>query len=136
MLYTEINSKFGLLLGLLAEANGFKREKNIFISKDGKRFIACRLGFVDAEKYRDKRTIECQEIELISLKEAHYWQRGILMPSFTIVISFYHSFLRLRVVVSDCFDVTIHFFFSISIYSNHNPFRFTPTLLLSSLSIS
>lgn len=69
MLYTEINSKFGLLLGLLAEANGFKREKNIFISKDGKRFIACRLGFVDAEKYRDKRTIECQEIELISLKE-------------------------------------------------------------------
>lgn len=56
------------------------------------------------------------------------------MPSFSIVISFYHSFLRLRVVVSDCFDVTIHF--SISIYSNHNPFRFTPTLLLSSLSIS
>ena len=39
-----------------------------------------------------------------------------LMPSFSIVISFYHSFLRLRVVVSDCFDVTIHFF----------PFRSTP----------
>ena len=68
-LYGEINSKFGLLLGLLAGANGFKREKNVFISKDGKRFIACRLGFVDAEKYRDKLTIERQESELISLKE-------------------------------------------------------------------
>lgn len=68
-LYGEINSKFGLLLGLLAGANGFKREKNVFISKDGKRFIACRLGFVDAEKYRDKLTIERQESEMTSLKE-------------------------------------------------------------------
>lgn len=68
-LYGEINSKFGLLLGLLAGANGFKREKNVFISKDGKRFIACRLGFVDAEKYRDKLTIERQESELIGVKE-------------------------------------------------------------------
>ena len=58
MLYTEINSKFGLLLGLLAEANGFKREKNIFISREGKRFVACRLGFVEAERYRDRLQID------------------------------------------------------------------------------
>ena len=57
-LYGEINSKFGLLLGLLAEANGFKREKNVFVSKEGKRFVACRLGFVEAERYRDRLQID------------------------------------------------------------------------------
>ena len=68
-LYGEINSKFGLLLGVMAAANGFTREKNIFISKDGKRFVASRLGFTEAERYRDRLTIERQEGELMSLKE-------------------------------------------------------------------
>ena len=65
--YTEINEKIGLLLASLAKENGFVREERVFISTTGKRFMPCKLGFVEVEQYRDKVNIERLTDELISL---------------------------------------------------------------------
>lgn len=57
----QMNNDFAFLLDKLSKLNGFIRVKNIFLSKDGKRYVATNLGFCLADVYNQYKTLEEQK---------------------------------------------------------------------------
>lgn len=67
----QINNDFAFLLDKLSKLNGFIREKNIFISKDGKKYVATNLGFILSETYNLHKEMEEQRLLIADLSHSN-----------------------------------------------------------------
>lgn len=67
----QINNDFAFLLDRLSKLNGFIREKNIFISKDGKKYVATNLGFILSETYNLHKDMEEQRLLIADLSHSN-----------------------------------------------------------------
>jgi len=67
----QINNDFAFLLDKLSKLNGFIREKNIFISKDGKRYVATNLGFCLCETYNLHKEMDEQRLLIANLSHSN-----------------------------------------------------------------
>lgn len=76
--FTEISPSIASLLLKLAMENGFIRDGNAFVSKTGKKYIGCKIGFVEAEQYRNAANLEELANRLIQFSNENKRLKGVI----------------------------------------------------------